>query len=313
MKVGDLARVLRGNEEGIIRKISGSRVEIEIEDGFLIPVLKSEIVVVQKAAESHLTDEDSINSSDTSHSTTSKTTEPLSLVFVPINDREYSIYLVNGTSESFLILVNLVEGGNQESIYADRLESNSTAKVSQFLFSDFDNWNGISIKCLPISKQKSPEKPGLEHKLKLHPSRFQRPKVMVSMLNQKGYSFPLNQAEKELNIQQLNAELNKDSFEDPAPRSKPSDRIDLHIEELVNNSEGMSNSEMMRIQMEAFESALNQAIAYGLEEITFVHGIGNGVLRKEIHKRLSQLKNIKYFQDTQKDKWGYGATRVRIS
>jgi dsDNA-specific endonuclease/ATPase MutS2 len=50
-----------------------------------------------------------------------------------------------------------------------------------------------------------------------------------------------------------------------------------------------------------------------MDEITFIHGIGNGVLRKEIHKYLSHLGNIKYFQDTQKSRFGYGATLVRIS
>ena len=75
----------------------------------------------------------------------------------------------------------------------------------------------------------------------------------------------------------------------------------------------MSNSEILRIQLEQFEKNLDQAIASGMDEITFIHGIGNGVLRKEIHKRLSQIQNIKYFQDTQKDQWGYGATLVRIS
>jgi hypothetical protein len=89
--------------------------------------------------------------------------------------------------------------------------------------------------------------------------------------------------------------------------------IDLHIEELHPQPDGLSNSEKMRIQLEVFEKNLNQAIAAGMDQITFVHGIGNGVLRKEIHKRLSQLENISYFQDTQKDQWGYGATLVKIS
>jgi dsDNA-specific endonuclease/ATPase MutS2 len=70
---------------------------------------------------------------------------------------------------------------------------------------------------------------------------------------------------------------------------------------------------MLRIQLEVFDQNLDKAIASGMHEITFIHGIGNGVLRKEIHKRLSQIQNIKYFQDTQKDNWGYGATLVRIS
>ena len=47
MNIGDKVRMLHGTEEGIIRKIVDKRmVEVEIEDGFLIPVLKNEIVVI---------------------------------------------------------------------------------------------------------------------------------------------------------------------------------------------------------------------------------------------------------------------------
>ena len=75
----------------------------------------------------------------------------------------------------------------------------------------------------------------------------------------------------------------------------------------------MSKSEMLKLQMEEFQKDLNYAIATGIDEVTFIHGIGNGVLRKEIHKSLSQIDNIKYFQDTQKSRFGYSATLVRIN
>ena len=50
-----------------------------------------------------------------------------------------------------------------------------------------------------------------------------------------------------------------------------------------------------------------------MDQISFIHGIGNGVLKNDIHKYLSQLENIKYFQYTQKSMFGYGATLVRIN
>ena len=47
MKIGDKIRLLHDKEEGIIRRIiDSSTVEVEIEDGFLIPVLKNEIVPI---------------------------------------------------------------------------------------------------------------------------------------------------------------------------------------------------------------------------------------------------------------------------
>ncbi len=37
---------------------------------------------------------------------------------------------------------------------------------------------------------------------------------------------------------------------------------------------------MLRLQMEVFEKNLNYAIATGMDEISFIHGIENGVLKK---------------------------------
>jgi hypothetical protein len=47
MNIGDKVRMLRGREEGVVtRFLDGKLVEIEIEDGFRIPVLRSELAIV---------------------------------------------------------------------------------------------------------------------------------------------------------------------------------------------------------------------------------------------------------------------------
>jgi dsDNA-specific endonuclease/ATPase MutS2 len=35
-------------------------------------------------------------------------------------------------------------------------------------------------------------------------------------------------------------------------------------------------------------------------------------LREEIHRKLGRHKNVAYFKDAQKDKFGYGATLAKI-
>jgi hypothetical protein len=49
MHIGDRVKVIKGIEEGIITRIVNDQiVEIEIQDGFIIPVHKKEIVVVSQ-------------------------------------------------------------------------------------------------------------------------------------------------------------------------------------------------------------------------------------------------------------------------
>jgi hypothetical protein len=93
----------------------------------------------------------------------------------------------------------------------------------------------------------------------------------------------------------------------------PPHEFDLHIEKLrAEGAEGLSNTAMLRLQLDAFEDALSRALATNMHEIIFIHGAGNGTLRKEIHRQLSRNKDIKFFEEAQKEKFGYGATLVRL-
>ena len=93
----------------------------------------------------------------------------------------------------------------------------------------------------------------------------------------------------------------------------PPHELDLHIEALrPEGAEGLSNTAMLRLQLDAFEDALSRALATNMHEIVFIHGAGNGTLRKEIHRQLSRNKDIKFFEEAQKEKFGYGATLVRL-
>ena len=98
-----------------------------------------------------------------------------------------------------------------------------------------------------------------------------------------------------------------------APVVAPPHEVDLHLEALrPDNTEELSNTAILRLQLDAFEDTLSRALATNMHEIVFIHGMGNGVLRKEIHRQLSRNKDIKFFEDARKEKFGFGATLVRL-
>ena len=88
--------------------------------------------------------------------------------------------------------------------------------------------------------------------------------------------------------------------------------VDLHIEALADDYLFLDNQEILDIQMSEFNTCLENAVVDGADQIIFIHGIGNGVLRNKIHKKLSQYPHIKYFEDARKEKFGYGATKVHL-
>ena len=89
----------------------------------------------------------------------------------------------------------------------------------------------------------------------------------------------------------------------------PPPKVDLHIENLITDFKGLTNAEIILLQIDEFERQLDAAIASGMFEITFVHGIGAGKLREEIHIRLKKNKQIKSFMDAHYDR---GSTVVKI-
>ncbi|PZX53453.1 Smr domain-containing protein [Algoriphagus ratkowskyi] len=316
MNIGDRVRLLHGNEEGIIRKISSSgRMQIEIEDGFIIPALKSELVLIHEAEKQYFgekpVEEKEI---DTPIPISGPKDQGLYLAFLPINDQSLSLYLINDSRQPYLAHASEVFGTNQRTLLAATLNPGEAKKFDDRMLKEMDEWPAFLLRFIPIHNTLEKAIPAFERQLKMKPTQFFKHLSKAPRLDKTAYIFHLEQATKELDIRALNQELDEIRPKSESSKAvKPSRSIDLHIEKLATDPKGMSNSEMLRVQLESFERNLDQAMASGMDEITFIHGIGNGVLRKEIHKRLSQLQNIKYFQDTQKDQWGYGATLVRIS
>ena len=88
--------------------------------------------------------------------------------------------------------------------------------------------------------------------------------------------------------------------------------VDLHINSLLDTTAGMSNADMLSHQMEVFHRILAENKNRKGQKIVFIHGKGEGVLRKEIEKELkSKYKNY-YFQDASFREYGFGATMVTI-
>jgi dsDNA-specific endonuclease/ATPase MutS2 len=86
--------------------------------------------------------------------------------------------------------------------------------------------------------------------------------------------------------------------------------FDLHIEELEVDYRSMRTHEIMKVQLSVFENKLSLSIKNRISPLIFIHGVGNGVLRQEIHKRLGKNPFIEKFQNKGLDSNGFGATEV---
>ncbi len=87
--------------------------------------------------------------------------------------------------------------------------------------------------------------------------------------------------------------------------------VDLHIYELVENHNDMENAEMLRIQVNYFTKSLESAIANNITKVTYIHGVGTGVLKTAIKEIIKDYDNVST-RDASMKEFGYGATEVVI-
>lgn len=97
----------------------------------------------------------------------------------------------------------------------------------------------------------------------------------------------------------------------PNKKHRNRDEIDLHAEKLGIKEAGKSNGQIVQLQISAAKDFIDQSIIKGKKEITIVHGVGNGVLKQEVHKLLKSYYGIR-FEQADARKFGEGATLVHL-
>lgn len=341
MNIGDRVRLLRAKEQGVVsRFLPGDMIEIEIEDGFRIPVMRSELVPVSPLEAERLL--------KTSVYAPQKTTTPsapailanqgIYLAFMPVNDREYTLHLINNTDWEFPYALgeeSTAAGGGVQfrGMHSGLLKPKSQQKMNDlYAHAEFENWPTFVLQGLWFRAGKSSLRQPFMKRFKARATTLFKQKTTVPVLNIPGFLTQLDAEAVEplpqtpssnrqalgtqsvINPEQLKAEMfrpNSDSAGISVER--PTGVVDLHIEVLLPEGEGKrSPADLLKLQLETFDKTLENAIASGMNDITFIHGLGSGALRTELHKRLGKHPNVKFFEDAQKQKFGYGATKVTI-
>ena len=94
-------------------------------------------------------------------------------------------------------------------------------------------------------------------------------------------------------------------------RNAPKMEVDLHIHQLVPSTKGMSNYDMLNLQLETAKRQLEFAMSKRIQKVVFIHGKGAGVLEEELKYLFNRYDNVKHY-DADYRKYGLGATEVYI-
>lgn len=88
--------------------------------------------------------------------------------------------------------------------------------------------------------------------------------------------------------------------------------VDLHADEVLDSTAGMSAGDILEYQMKIFRDTLDNYAGKKGQKIIFIHGKGAGVLRRAIINELTYKHKSYTYQDASFQEYGYGATQVTI-
>lgn len=307
MNIGDQVRVLHGSEEGFITRIIDEKtIEIEIEDGFTIPVLKKDVVLV-KREESEFFDQNQKSQIEDRVIKKTSTHTGVYIAFIPSSENFVDLYFINNTNYNILITAHSITKGSVKGVFFDKIHPKSHIIVGKWNIKHFEQWNDLLIDVLYFQSQSTAYRPPLSKKVKFQAKSFFNNFRHAPLVEQKGYLYQIDENTKKIAPTMLQSISPQEIHEIDIPE----DIIDLHADQLTKTQK-MPSHEILNYQLEVFKQKLDAAIATGMSEITFVHGNGNGTLKLNIHKHLSQHPYVAFYKDAQKNKFGYGATYVKI-
>lgn len=333
MNIGDRVRVLSGNEEGIITKfLPNNMVEVAIEDGFELPFSVRDLVSISNLEAEYFKDPQQAAPRLTSPSPKPKkpvqrAMKGIYLMIVPFNDQVYEVQIGNNTDLQIAASLGQAYDGAYEGKYLGLIAPRSAAKAYKLNMEQFEQWGRFSCQVLyQVENAASPLLP-LSREFRLKAPHFFKAKTKdAPIIGGVAHVFQLDQGNaqitepdrespptaEEIRESMLNAQKNEAVTKDSPTVSSQAVTVDLHIEHLRKDYLEIPKHEILNIQLETFEKKLDKAILDGADEVTFIHGAGAGTLRRNIQKRLSKHPHVAFFEDAQKEKFGYGATHAKL-
>jgi hypothetical protein len=163
---------------------------------------------------------------------------------------------------------------------------------------------------------------------KIKPQNLFNKKMYVPSLQKEGfvYTFPIeiveqkNPEEIKTEHEKVDAEWMREQILKIEPDSNKDvnvsnavGEVDLHAEKLIRDLNGMDNTEILHIQLQHFERAMERAIANGLHDLYVIHGNGSGKLKSEIFRVLKSYgQHVKSYDNAFHPRYGLGATHIVI-
>lgn len=256
------------------------------------------------------------------------------LAFVPedikaVSTTPFEAYLVNDSNYYMYYTYLSAEGKSWTTRSHGLLEPNTKFLLEEFEKSELNDREHVAVQLVAFKDNRAfAMKPAVNVEIridtvkfyKLHTFRqtdfFETPALMYDVVKN---DLPAKQVYVSAEDLQ-DALMKKKTVEHPsAPRTivkrggkNEIIEVDLHIGELLDDTHGMSNREMLNYQLDKFREVMEQYKNKREQRIVFIHGKGDGVLRKALLDEMKRKYSACKTQDASFQEYGFGATMVTI-
>ncbi len=268
-----------------------------------------------------------------------------------VTNTPFESYFINDSNYYVRYTYLSAEGKNWTLRSTKEVEPNTKEFIEQFSRAELNELEHVAIQVIAYKREKSfLLKPTMDTQFridsvkfyKLHTFQdndfFEQPALLYTIVENDVVARPLvvdvNQLKNEMyqkvsldhtsvaQKQSASAETYVRRYDDKKTNQKPfltkrrGDEdvvvVDLHADELLDTMIGMDATDILRYQLKKFKDILAQYKDKKGQRVIFIHGKGEGVLRRSIINELNYRYKKYSYQDASFQEYGYGATQVTI-
>lgn len=265
-----------------------------------------------------------------------------------ITHTRFECYIVND-SNYYIQYAYLAADGNSWTLRSQgEVEPNTKEYIEEFGRDELNSFGHVAIQLFAYKREKPfVLKPVVDVQIRIDPVKFyklhtfqendffEQPALLHTIIENDKVTRPLVVDAKQLKAEMYHVEQNdntkvanrKDNGYvrrydygrkggNPFITKRKGDEdvivVDLHANALLDTTAGMSAGDILNYQLDVFRRTLKEHASKKGQRIVFVHGKGEGVLRRAlINDLVYRFKHYTY-QDASFQEYGYGATQVTI-
>ncbi|WP_068473479.1 DUF2027 domain-containing protein [Saccharicrinis aurantiacus] len=332
LNIGDKVRFLNEVGGGKVSRIEGKdMVYVLDDDGFEVPALMTEVVLVERktADTSSANSKQELVEQDSFDYEESETDDEPKMLLALVQDvnigGNVNMYYINDSNYFAFYTISKINKDVMSPLYNGTLEPNTKVTLDTLAINYIDD-SSFQVQVIFYKKDKdyTPIEPIIE-KVSFSGAKLMKDASYVEndYLNDKAVLVHLLKDSFSKKLEELTDKDIKKAMKEKAPAAPKKSNVkrrddkeilevDLHIHELLDITTGLSNRDMLDVQLKKFHEVMAANEKNKKRKIVFIHGVGNGTLKTEIRKSLDRKYKWHDYQDASFQEYGWGATMVII-